>query len=139
MNEIADAKAANAEAKAANYEWRDTGKLIKEAVYIPRWPINDNIVQTNSTGYKLHWQNLKCRVYNLHLQLFTSHPVTVYNRKSSTPSALSRTVGEFVAIRSHFSYSKVVRVIIFKPCLSDGKDIQAIVNYKVTDRLSFII
>jgi len=28
---IADAKAANAEAKAVNYEWRDTGKLIKKA------------------------------------------------------------------------------------------------------------
>jgi nucleoid-associated protein YgaU len=28
---IADAKAANAEAKAAGYEWRDTGKLISEA------------------------------------------------------------------------------------------------------------
>jgi nucleoid-associated protein YgaU len=28
---IADAKAANAEAKAVNYEWRDTGKMIKKA------------------------------------------------------------------------------------------------------------
>ncbi len=28
---IADAKAANAEAKAVNYEWRDTGKIIKKA------------------------------------------------------------------------------------------------------------
>ena len=28
---IADAKAANAEAKAVNYEWRDTGKMIKQA------------------------------------------------------------------------------------------------------------
>jgi len=28
---IADAKAANADAKALNYEWRDTGKLIEEA------------------------------------------------------------------------------------------------------------
>ena len=28
---IADAKAANAEAKSMNYEWRDTGKLIKKA------------------------------------------------------------------------------------------------------------
>ncbi len=28
---IADAKAANAEAKAINYEWRDTGKIIKKA------------------------------------------------------------------------------------------------------------
>jgi nucleoid-associated protein YgaU len=28
---ISDAKAANAEAKAANYEWRDTGKIITEA------------------------------------------------------------------------------------------------------------
>lgn len=28
---ISDAKAANAEAKAVNYEWRDTGKLIKKA------------------------------------------------------------------------------------------------------------
>jgi len=28
---IADAKAANAEAKAVDYEWRDTGKLIKKA------------------------------------------------------------------------------------------------------------
>ena len=28
---IAEAKAANAVAKAANYEWRDTGKIIKEA------------------------------------------------------------------------------------------------------------
>ena len=28
---IADAKAANAEAKAVNYEWRDTGKIIKSA------------------------------------------------------------------------------------------------------------
>jgi len=28
---IADAKAANAEAKAVNYEWRDTGKIIKQA------------------------------------------------------------------------------------------------------------
>ena len=28
---IADAKAANAEAKALNYEWRDTGKIIKQA------------------------------------------------------------------------------------------------------------
>jgi len=28
---IADAKAANAEAKAVNYEWRDTGKVIKQA------------------------------------------------------------------------------------------------------------
>jgi len=28
---IADAKTANAAAKAANYEWRDTGKIIKEA------------------------------------------------------------------------------------------------------------
>ena len=28
---IADAKAANAEAAALGYEWRDTGKMIKEA------------------------------------------------------------------------------------------------------------
>jgi len=28
---IANAKTANAEAKAANYEWRDTGKMIKKA------------------------------------------------------------------------------------------------------------
>ncbi len=28
---ISDAKAANAEAKAANFEWRDTGKIIKQA------------------------------------------------------------------------------------------------------------
>jgi nucleoid-associated protein YgaU len=28
---ISDAKAANAEAKAVNYEWRDTGKIIKQA------------------------------------------------------------------------------------------------------------
>ena len=28
---IADAKAATAEAKALNYEWRDTGSLIKQA------------------------------------------------------------------------------------------------------------